>query len=82
MRKDIVLSEAYFCRGLILTSAICFVLFCVLNLSCKQIRFHVVHFLHEFLIFVVSKSPLLSPEQDNDLFFHVQSFISESMRSL
>ena len=25
-------------------------------------------------------SPLLSPEQNNDLFFHVQSFISESMR--
>ena len=27
-------------------------------------------------------SPLLSLEQNNDLFFHVQSFISESMRFL
>ena len=25
-------------------------------------------------------SPLLSPEQNNDLFFHVQSFISEPVR--
>ena len=25
-------------------------------------------------------SPLLSPEQNNDLFFHAQSSISESMR--
>ena len=63
-----------------LTSAICFVLFCVLNLSGKQIRFHVVHFLRKVLIFVVCKSPLLSPEQNNDLFFHVQSFMSESTR--